>query len=84
MNDNKARKKKKNEAIENKIRKVLIVFGSFIVYFVADGVSLSSGILIRESIKHFQASATQSSLTASLLQSVPLFLSPFVCILIGF
>ena len=42
----KIRKKKKN--FTNVISKVLIVFGSFIIYFIADGTSLSFGIHIRE------------------------------------
>lgn len=62
--------------------KCLIVLGSFIIYFISDGVSLSFGIFIRETMSHFKKNTTQSSLTASLLQSIPLFLSPFVCILI--
>jgi MCP family monocarboxylic acid transporter-like MFS transporter 12 len=72
---------KKAINIEN-FFKILIIIGSFIIYFIADGVALSSGILIRESSKHFNATTTQSSVTASLLQSIPLFLSPIVCILI--
>ena len=62
--------------------KVLIVLGSFIIYFVADGVSLSFGIFIRESKQLFNATTAQSSITASLIHSMPLFLSPIVCILI--
>jgi MFS family permease len=74
------RKKKKN--IGNIISKILIIFGSFIIYFIADGTSLSFGIHIREIKKYFQTSTTKSSVTGSLMQSIPLFLSPFVCVLI--
>lgn len=64
--------------------KWLIVFGSFLVYFIADGVSLSFGIFSREFIDHFKQDHNQSLifLTNSLIQAVPLFLSPLVCFLI--
>ena len=64
--------------------KWLIVLGSFIVYFIADGVSLSFGIFSREFITFFNKNESESSvfITSGLIQAVPLFLSPFVCILI--
>ena len=74
--------RKKKKKFTNVISKVLIVFGSFIIYFIADGTSLSFGIHIREIKEYFQTSTTLSSVTGSLLQSIPLFLSPVVCILI--
>ncbi len=63
-------------------QKLSVVFGSFLVYFISDGVSLSFGIVIREFIQHFKKSVTETSFTLSLIQSIPLFLSPFVCMLI--
>lgn len=64
--------------------KALIVLGSFIVYFIADGVSLSFGIFTRELVNHFNKKDDVSSvfITTGLLQAVPLFLSPLVCHLI--
>ncbi|CAF0751868.1 unnamed protein product [Brachionus calyciflorus] len=64
--------------------KSLIVLGSFIVYFVADGVSLSFGIFTREFIEYFNENDREGLvfLTTGLLQAVPLFLSPLVCYLI--
>jgi len=63
--------------------KCLIVFGSFIIYFFADGVSLSIGIFLREFIHHFsEDSVARTSITVGLLQSMPLFLSPLVCFLV--
>lgn len=66
------------------IFKWLIVFGSFIIYFIADGVSLSFGILTRELIDYFNKNEQESSvfITTGLIQAVPLFLSPLVCVLI--
>ncbi len=66
------------------IFKWLIVLGSFIIYFIADGVSLSFGIFTREFIVFFNKSSSESSVfvTTGLIQSVPLFLSPIVCFLI--
>ncbi len=84
----------------------LIVFGSFIIYFLADGISLSFGLIIsqvfycskkfiilfeilgiftREFIEYFHQDESQSLafITSGLLQSVPLFLSPIVCIIIN-
>lgn len=60
------------------------MFGSFIIYFIADGVSLSFGIFSREFIIFFDKANSQSSvfITAGLIQAVPLFLSPLTCILI--
>jgi MCP family monocarboxylic acid transporter-like MFS transporter 12 len=75
--------------IENQLRqetifKWLIVLGSFIVYFIADGVSLSFGIFTREFINYFNKTDSQAVvfLTPALIQALPLFLSPFVCYLI--
>jgi MFS transporter, MCT family, solute carrier family 16 (monocarboxylic acid transporters), member 12 len=62
----------------------LIVLGSFLVYFIADGVSLSFGIFTREFIDYFNKSDKQSYVfvTTGLLQACPLFLSPLICYLI--
>jgi MFS family permease len=72
--------KRKPRVVE--FQKLSVVFGSFLVYFISDGVSLSFGIIIRELIRHFQKSVYETSLTVSLLQSIPLFASPIVCLLI--
>lgn len=66
--------------------KYLIVAGSFLAYFMCDGVSLSFGIFMREMISHFnkQESVHLVFLTAGLLESIPLFLSPLVCYLIEY
>lgn len=75
-----------NNRLRNKWRfqKYLIVVGSFIVYFILDGVSLSFGIFTREFIEHFEQQHTErvAFITVSLVHSVPLFLSPFICMLI--
>lgn len=66
--------------------KYLIIIGSFIAYFMCDGVSLSFGIFMREMIEHFDKKDDVHLvfLTAGLLESVPLFLSPLVCYLIEY
>ena len=89
--DNAARPKKRplcKEVITNlkqaDICKWFIVFGSFLVYFIADGVSLSFGIFTRELIVDFDQEDNQklAFLTTGLIQAIPLFLSPLVCFLI--
>lgn len=72
------------ELKQETIFKWLIVLGSFIVYFIADGVSLSFGIFTREFINYFNKADSQAVvfLTPALIQALPLFLSPFVCYLI--
>ena len=72
------------ELKQETIFKWLIVIGSFIVYFIADGVSLSFGIFTREFINYFNKADSQAVvfLTPALIQALPLFLSPFVCYLI--
>jgi MCP family monocarboxylic acid transporter-like MFS transporter 12 len=72
------------ELNKKNICKWLIVFGSFLVYFIADGVSLSFGIFTREFIAYFDQEDNQkfAFVTTALIQSVPLFLSPLVCLLI--
>lgn len=66
--------------------KYLIVIGSLVAYFVCDGVSLSFGIFMREMINHFdkKKDVHQVFLTAGLLESIPLFVSPFVCYLVDY
>jgi len=78
----KATIKEKNK--EKDIYKWLIVLGSFIIYFLADGISLSFGIFTREFIEYFEQEDSQSFMfiTSGLIQSVPLFLSPIVCFVI--
>jgi MFS family permease len=70
--------------IRENLHKILIVIGSFIVYFIADGVSLSFGIFTRELVEYFDKQDDESSvfITNGLIQAVPLFLSPLVCYLI--
>lgn len=67
--------------MENSFQKWLIVFGSFLIYFIADGVTLSIGIFSREFIQYFNKKDSESSvfITAGLIQAVPLFLSPLIC-----
>lgn len=76
--------RQKSTNCHHNLYKYIIVAGSFIIYFIADGVSLSFGIFTRELIEHFEQTESEyvAFITASLLQSVPLFLSPIVCYLI--
>ena len=64
--------------------KCSIVFGSFLAYFIVDGVSLSIGIFAREFIDYFQRSDSQTLvfLIPALIQAIPLLVSPLVCRLI--
>ena len=74
----------KKRLIEENIFKLLVVLGSFIVYFIADGCSLSFGIYTRELVDYFGRSENEHIVffTTSLIQAIPLFLSPLVCFLI--
>lgn len=76
------KKKKKKCFTESNIFKWLIVLGSFVVYFICDGVSMTFGIFTREFIDYFGESNSKTFLTTGLIQSIPLFMSPFVCLLI--
>jgi MFS family permease len=80
-NSNRRRGSNDNEA-DYDLFKWFVVLGSFIVYFIADGVSLSFGIFTREFIAHFNARDSVGFLTSGLIQAVPLFLSPLVCLII--
>lgn len=83
MDDKKTKTKKKHRD-GFYYYKYLIVMGSFIAYFMCDGVSLSFGIFMREMIDYFDKkdSVYLIYLTAGLLESIPLFLSPLFCYLI--
>jgi MFS family permease len=74
----------KRELTQENLYKVLIILGSFIIYFIADGFSLSFGLFCVEFVKYFERQDDEKSvfLTGALIQAIPLFLSPFVCFLI--
>jgi hypothetical protein len=81
MTPSKTTIKPKNRLNKDELYKWFIVLGSFIIYFLADGISLSFGIFTREFIEYFKQENSQSFMfiTSGLIQSVPLFLSPIVC-----
>jgi MFS family permease len=66
------------------LRKALVILGSFIIYFMADGFSLSFGLFAPEFVKSFDRKNDEKSvfIIPSLIQAVPLFLSPLVCFMI--
>jgi MCP family monocarboxylic acid transporter-like MFS transporter 12 len=74
----------KRQLTRENIYKIMIILGSFIVYFIADGFSLTFGLFSVEFVKHFNRRDDEKSvfLTTALIQAIPLFLSPVVCFLI--
>lgn len=59
----------------------MVVFGSFISYFLADGWSFSFGVLFPTLLEFFNEGTGKTSLIAALLYGIPLLISPVVCAL---
>ncbi|KAL3847025.1 hypothetical protein ACJMK2_017961 [Sinanodonta woodiana] len=59
----------------------MIVFGTFMVHFVLDGIFYSFGILFAEFIDYFHTSQSETSLVVSLAMGIPFLIGPFASIL---
>ncbi|KAK2145394.1 hypothetical protein LSH36_685g01030 [Paralvinella palmiformis] len=59
----------------------IIVFGSFIIYFLIDGWAFSFGVLFPSLLEFFDEGKGKTSLIAALLYGIPMVISPVVCAL---
>ncbi|XP_035213357.1 monocarboxylate transporter 9-like isoform X1 [Stegodyphus dumicola] len=60
----------------------VVVFASFMINFIADGVSLSFGILFIDFVEYFGASKAKTSWVGSIFLSMPLLAGPIASYLI--
>lgn len=60
----------------------VVVFASFMVNFIADGVSLSFGILFIDFVEYFESSKAKTSWVGSIFLSMPLLAGPVASYLI--
>jgi MFS family permease len=61
----------------------VVVFGSFIVYFIADGCVYSFGVFYNELLDYFGESKGKTAIIPAMLYGFPLLLSPFICALVN-
>ncbi|KAJ6216162.1 hypothetical protein RDWZM_007319 [Blomia tropicalis] len=54
----------------------VVVFASFMINLIADGISLSFGVIFPELVEYFGESKSKTSLVGSLLLSIPLITGP--------
>lgn len=59
----------------------VVLFGSFVCYFIVDGWSYSFGVVFPTLLEYFEESRAKTALIAALLYGVPLLVSPVVCAL---
>ncbi|KAL0278499.1 UNVERIFIED_CONTAM: hypothetical protein PYX00_000310 [Menopon gallinae] len=60
----------------------VVVFSSFLISMIADGVSFSFGLLYIEFLKHFEESKSKTSWIGSLFMAVPLLTGPIMSALV--
>lgn len=60
----------------------VVVFSSFVISLIADGVSYSFGLLYIEFLNYFQESKSKTSWIGSLFMAVPLLLGPIMSALV--
>ncbi|GMR61724.1 hypothetical protein PMAYCL1PPCAC_31919, partial [Pristionchus mayeri] len=63
-------------ALDGGARAWSMVFISFLMHFICDGISFSIGIIFHSMQEHFQVSKTSAGVINSFLLSLPLLLSP--------
>jgi hypothetical protein len=61
----------------------LVVFSSFVIHMLADGITFSFGVLLHRLIDVFGVSKDKVALVGSLLGGIPLFMGPVCSILIN-
>merc|ERR1712226_628979 len=59
----------------------VIMMGSFMAYFIADGWSYSFGVFFNPFLDNFQEGKGKTATIAALLYGIPLLVSPVVCAL---
>ena len=57
----------------------MVLFGSFMAYFIADGWAYSFGVYYVDLLEYFQESKGKTALVGALMYGVPCLISPIVC-----
>ncbi|XP_018654996.1 hypothetical protein Smp_146830 [Schistosoma mansoni] len=63
----------------NDFQKLLLIFGGFISYMLADGYTYSMGILYSELMSDFHLSSVEAAILPGMIFSMPQFFAPFLC-----
>jgi len=61
----------------------IVLFGSFVSFFIADGWSYSFGILFPSVVEYFDESRGTTALVGTLLYAIPMIVSPLACALVS-
>ena len=59
----------------------MVVFGSFVCYFIADGWAYSFGVVFTDLLNYFDESKGKTATIGALIYAVPLLISPLPCAL---
>jgi len=60
----------------------IVLFGSFLSFFIADGWSYSFGILFPSIVEYFDESRGTTALVGTLVYAIPMTVSPLACALV--
>jgi len=60
----------------------IVLAGSFVSFFIADGWSYSFGVLFPSIVEYFDESRGMTALVGTLLYAIPMIISPLACALI--
>ncbi|CAH8667786.1 unnamed protein product [Schistosoma bovis] len=63
----------------NDFQKLLLIFGGFVSYMLADGYTYSMGILYSELMSAFHLSSFETATLPGMIFSMPQFFAPFLC-----
>ena len=61
----------------------IVLFGSFVSFFIADGWSYSFGVLFPSVVEYFDESRGTTAMVGTLLYATPMILSPLACALVA-
>ncbi|CAH8661648.1 unnamed protein product [Schistosoma margrebowiei] len=63
----------------NDFQKILLIFGGFVSYMLANGYTYSMGILYSELMSAFHLSSVETATLPGMIFSMPQFFAPFLC-----
>ncbi|KAK4475273.1 hypothetical protein MN116_002345, partial [Schistosoma mekongi] len=63
----------------NNLQKLLLIFGGFVSYMLADGYTYSTGVLYSEFMNAFHLSSSETAILPGMIFSMPQFFAPFLC-----
>ncbi|KAH8869015.1 Monocarboxylate transporter 14 [Schistosoma japonicum] len=61
------------------LQKLLLIFGGFVSYMLADGYTYSIGVLYSELMNAFHLSSVETAILPGMIFSMPQFFAPFLC-----